>query len=256
MLIKAQESNLWEISRFCHGSTLGTRILCYAECYGFERDFVEFYICRDSGKTLGVLMRFDDNMTVVTKNYSPTDEMTAFIEMLCCSTLVCDKAVNFHKYSFTGEKTAYIYRLGKPDYTCEDVPEEKYKEMYTLISESIPDSFSDDDEAYLSFLSDFTFRKTRSRSRANGIVDDEENLVACALTSAETKKFAVISGVACHKNKRKDGLGKRVVLSVADELLSENKTPLVIALNDSAKGFYEHIGFEEFEKIYYFGRKN
>ena len=95
----------------------------------------------------------------------------------------------------------------------------------------------------------------RFAARAKGVFQDNE-LISCALTSAETENSSLLSGVACIKTKRQQGAGKRVVLSLANELQSENKKVYVIALNESAKGFYEHIGFKEFEKIYYFGRKN
>ena len=40
------------------------------------------------------------------------------------------------------------------------------------------------------------------------------------------------------------------------QLENENKTVYVIALNESAEGFYKHIGFEEVEKIAFIERKN
>jgi len=39
------------------------------------------------------------------------------------------------------------------------------------------------------------------------------------------------------------------VLSIVERLLADKKTPYVIALNESAEGFYEHIGFIQREKI-------
>ena len=32
-------------------------------------------------------------------------------------------------------------------------------------------------------------------------------------------------------------------MSIVDELIKENKKVYVIALNESAQGFYEHLGF-------------
>ena len=39
-------------------------------------------------------------------------------------------------------------------------------------------------------------------------------------------------------------------------LFNLGKTPYVIALNDSAKGFYEHIGFKKYSLIAYVNRKD
>ena len=116
--------------------------------------------------------------------------------------------------------------------------------MYSLISENIPGSFSCDKGAYLNWLSDFTFRKNRNAARMK-CTKEGSKVVSCALTSAECRSSAIISGVASDKNKRSKGAGKAVVLSLAYELKNENKDVYVIALNDSAKSFYEHIGFEK-----------
>lgn len=256
MLIKAGKSHLKTIESFCKNTTCGTRIICYAECYGFDRPFLEFYLCCEEETVKAVLMRFDDNLTVLTKANSFTDEMLFFIEMLKCNSIMCDNFFTSQGYAFIEQKTAYIYDGNEEGYFSFDVGEEKLKELYNLISKNIPHSFAETDEAYLSFLSDYTFRKLRSRSRAKGIFDDENSLVACSLTSAETHTLAIISGVACDLTKRNKGMGKSVVLSLTAELIKEGKKVLAIALNDSAKGFYEHIGFKKFENIYYFGRKN
>ena len=53
-----------------------------------------------------------------------------------------------------------------------DLSENYYRECYSLISENIPDSFSDTEEAYLSFLSDFMFRQRRGLARIKGYTED------------------------------------------------------------------------------------
>ena len=36
---------------------------------------------------------------------------------------------------------------------------------------------------------------------------------------------------------------------MVDELINKNKKVFVIALNESAQGFYEHLGFEYYDDI-------
>ena len=122
------------------------------------------------------------------------------------------------------------------------------REIYNLISTSIPGSFHDGEEAYLRFLSDFTFRRSRGFARLKAIMR-EGHVCASALTAAECEASAVISGVACAEHWRGRGIGKAVVSALAHELASENKRVNVIALNDSAGAFYRRIGFLPTEMI-------
>ena len=123
-----------------------------------------------------------------------------------------------------------------------------YKKLYNLVSENIPGSFSDNKESYLAFLSDFTYRKRRNLARSKGIILDGK-LVSSVITSAEVPGNALISAVASDKSLRGSGLGKKTVLSMVSELESEGKNVYVIALNESAEGFYGHLGFKFNENI-------
>lgn len=256
MLKRATAEDFAEIQQLCRGSITGTRILCYILAYGFERDFLEIWVIRDSAALTGVLVKFYDDATLICSENADLEQLSAFIGMFYFRRLMCKaelcRALGFEDITV---KNAYRF-VGKAEYLeAEPLEEEDYEAAYSLISREIPDSFSSEKEAYLSFLSDFTFRKRRGLAR--GVCTRHGGRVASvALTSSETENAAIISGVACDSNLQKRGLGKKTVLSLVNELNKNNKQVYVIALNGSAEGFYEHIGFVKTEKIGFVERKS
>ena len=256
MLKRATAEDFNEILRLCGDDLIGTRILCYILAYGFERDFLEIWIIKENEVVIGVLAKFYDDVTLLCKDSADIEQLSAFIGMFYFGKLMC-KAELCEKLGFENitVKKAYVYNGYETDFPSESLEEENYEKAYSLISTEIPGSFSKDNEAYLSFLSDFTFRKRRSLARGVCSTDNGE-VISVALTSSETETSAVISGVACNRSKQKHGLGKKTVLSLVNELKRNNKKAYVIALNESAEGFYEHIGFEMTGKIAFVERNN
>lgn len=240
MLNLASSQDLDIILDICDGKLLGTRIGCYCLAYGFDRDFLQVWF-DDNFNT--VIAKFYDTLTLIS-DADNCDEIRNFIEMIGYSNLemsddVCDKL----GYTADTEKKSYIFNGKAENYGAVEIGEEHYKSLYALVSDNIPGSFDSSKEAYLSFLSDFTFRKHRTLARAKGFIVDD-TLVSSVITSAETAGYALISAVTSNKKLRGTGLGKKTVLSMINELIDENKKVFVVALNESAEGFYEHLGFE------------
>ncbi|MBQ3136138.1 MAG: GNAT family N-acetyltransferase [Clostridia bacterium] len=243
------------ISDFCRDKILGTKVMCQINAYGLERDFLSAWKCTDTDRLYGIICKFEDSITFVGCCGKYTEDIKLFLEMIGYRQLCCAySAAEELGYTDCVTKKGYVYSGKYEGDTFGDLTEEYYKDCYSLISEHISGSFENTAEAYLSFLSDFTYRKRRGLARIKGCTEDGE-LYSCALTSAETKNSAMISGVVCSPKGRNNGVGKKTVLSVAMELHTENKKAYLIALNESAEGFYEHIGFEFKENISFIERK-
>lgn len=255
MLKRASGENLPLIREICEGSIIGTKILCLVTAYGFERDFLECWVMIDGGKVTAVLTRFYDDLTLLTTDDADKEQLLSFLGMFSYNSLCCTKSCSdFLEMTADSVKNGYVYTSDASGYCCDTLEEDDYRKAYELICTEIPGSFSGEREAYLSFLSDFTFRKRRDLAR--GVCTHTEGKVSSvALTSSETDKSAIISGVACDSTLQKRGLGKKTVLSLVNSLKRENKSVYVIALNESAEGFYEHIGFTKEEKIAFTERK-
>lgn len=257
MLKRATPELIGKIKELCADSIIGTKILCYILAYGFDRDFLEIWAVEDEGRLDGVIVRFYDDITMILSEKADAEQVRSFLDMFWYKTITCSyeacQLLGFEAdtvkngFCFNGES----FSDGDIKMLCED----DYSKAYKLISREIPDSFRDDREAYLSFLSDYTFRERRSLAR--GVCSySNDMLTSVALTSSETENCAIISGVVCDKTIQKKGLGKRTVLTLVSLLAKENKKAFVIALNESAEGFYEHIGFSRIEKIAFVERNN
>ena len=250
MIIAATDNNISEIKEFCKSSLLGNKIICLTECYGFGYDFLKTFLLYDESNALeGIFTVFYGNVTVFCDETADVGEIKAFLELYGFASITAEPeffALNeMEGYEL---KQAYKYSESSADEAAQNAQEKDYKEVYNLISKNIPGSFSGTKEAYLSWLSDFTFRNLRGFARMK-CVRVSDLIVSCALTAAESEYAAIISGVACSEEKRKSGAGKSVVLTLADELKNENKDVYVIALNSAAEGFYEHIGFEKYGSV-------
>ncbi len=258
MISCVNELNVTAVHDFCKNSLLGTKISCYLSVYGFERNFCSFWIVHDdeADDIYGVILKFENSVTVLAEDIYDCGELSAFLSMTEFDELICEEELAL-KLDLSDFITRKSYYIDKADglYNAENLSEQDLPEAYKLISLNIPDSFTDSKYAYLSFASDFIFRKRRGFSRIKGI-KDADDVISCALTSAETDSAAIMSGVASDSTRRLTGLGKRLVLSLAKELISENKKVYIIALNKSAEGFYEHIGFNDESIIAFYERKN
>ena len=256
MLKNADIKDLKELEKFLSDGIISLRILSYIKAYGFERYFLKFWYSYDENGINAVISLFENSVLVKTNIKADFSELCAFLSMLSFETLSCEAdtayLLGFEKYT---TKQGYVYSGESSDFTSKSIDETRLKAVYNLISERIPDSFNDSKEAYFSFLSDFTFRARRNLARGKCIYENDI-LAACAVTSAETEDKALLSGVATSEDFKGGGYGKKVVLSLVNELQKFGKSAYVIALNDSAQGFYEHVGFEKDSLIAYINRKD
>ena len=242
MLKLATNSDINAILDFCDGDLLGTRIACYCLSYGFEYDFLSIWYDDSKGCVETVIAKFYDCITVKSES-DDIQEVADFIKMIGFTSLECDfrlsKKLGFEACDI---KKGYVFNGIAENLGAENLGEEHYKALYDLVSLNIPGSFNSTKEAYLSFLSDLTYKSRRGLARCKGIVIDGK-LVSSVITAAETSNCALLSAVASDADLRGRGLGKKTVLTIADELIKENKKIFVIALNKSAEGFYEKLGF-------------
>ena len=245
MLKLAKNKDINIIKYICDGDLLGTRIVCYALAYGFDRDFLQIWFDEENDV---VVAKFFDSITV-SGNCNEAEEIAEFIGMIGFKSLEIS-LVNCEILGLTADtiKKSYIFTGVSRNYGAVNICEDYYKSLYSLISENISGSFESSEEAYLSFISDLTFRHRRGLARCRGIIS-QGKLVSSVITSAETHNCAIISGVTSDKIIRGQGFGKKTVMSMVDELINEKKTVFVVALNETAESFYEHLGFEFNGKI-------
>lgn len=255
MLKRADIKDFIKIKGLCSDSIVGIKIICQLSAYGFDRDFLEAWLLQSNDEPTAVILRFYDDALLVASGSADFEQLQTFLEMFCFNSVTCGEWIcrRLGKDEYFS-KNGYRFCGRAEIFNAEHLSEDDMFDAYSLISREIPGSFKDDREAYLSFLSDYTFRERRMLARGVCTHTDGK-LSSVAVTAAETDSRALISGVACDSALKKRGLGKATVLSLVSELQGEGKSSFVIALNESAEGFYEHIGFEFIEKIALIERK-
>ena len=242
MLKTAANSDFERLCALCKNSVFGTYIICRAKAYGFERSFAEIYLCEnDNGELTGAVSVLENNAVIVANEHCNFEELAFFVSSFGFSSVLTDE-VTAEKCGFHGAviKTVLCFDTDGKDFQTDSAAD--MKKVYELFCSCFPQSFSRDKNSYLSWLSDFTFRKNRGLSRLKAFHSGEA-VYAAAVTSAECCDGAVISAVACGPEYRKRGYGKAVTLSLANELKRENKTVYVISQDESTTHFYMKLGF-------------
>lgn len=208
--------------------------------YGCGGRIIDVWYGGEKDDASCVIVRLDGNVSLWCNENCDFEETAEFLQFIGYERIFCDSAV-MKKLGLTLSRSCAVMKCGGIE-PCGEVEEigENIREMYDLICECIPGSFTE--EGYMPFLSDFTYRRRRGLARAKCICEDGK-IVACALVSSYTNKDAVISGVACNPLCRGKGYAKRVVSALVNELLAENKNVYVFVLDSKARGFYEKIGF-------------
>ena len=253
MLKAATKTDFEPICRFCKGSVYGTYIICRAMAYGFERSFAPVYLCKsDSGELTGVVSVLENNAVVAAGEECNFEELSFFLASSAFSSVLTDEQTA-EKCGFESYESKAVLRFdcgnsnGKADSFAD------LKEVYNLFASCFPKAFAVDKNSYLSWLSDFTFRKNRRLSRLKA-VHCGKTVCAAAVTGAECDDSAVISCVACRPEFRGKGYGRAVTLSLADELKAEGKTVFLISLDERTTSFYLKLGFTHCGKAAYIER--
>ena len=235
------------LTAFCADSLCGAYILCRYHCYGNSYPFARCYVDCDVDTVCTAVSVLEGTAVILTGDKTDFEELGVCLPMIGIRSVMTDEE-SARKLPFPCVKIRQALRFDgtAPDaYAADDAP---LREVYDLIAALIPNAFSQDKEAYLHFLSDFTFRRNRGCARLKTVLENDM-VAACALTAAETERAAVLSGVACRADCRGKGYGKAVVHALCADLQREEKAAYVIALNDSAVGFYQKLGFHETNRM-------
>lgn len=244
MLKIASTGDLEEIKSFCRNNPFGAYISCRAEAYGFETEFSKLWCGRSKNDELvSVVSSLGGNAVILARDGCDYEELSFMISAFSMNSVLTDYDTGA-KCFLKGFQKKEIFRFSGCDLKENEVESEpEMKDVYSLFLSCFPESYHADKDSYLSWLSDFMFRKNRNLARIKAAVIDRKVLSA-ALTSAESESCAVISSVACNEKCRNNGYGKTVLLSLANELKADGKNVFVISENCSVSEFYKKSGFK------------
>ena len=242
MLKRAENKDVAEILENIGCGAFSARISSNLSVYKTEYPFCEFWFQQNEEEYTAFLSKKDGVCTLAMKENADIDEVKLMLNFIGCTSLEAEKSV-FERLDIIPDKTGDIltfYGETEPINACAAKDDFELKEVFSLLKENEGESITHME--YLPWLSDFTFKRNRKAARIKALTKGSE-LAAFAMTSAETEKEAVISGVITKSSFRKSGYGASVLSEIVSDLKKEGKEIYVLTAQKEINPFYEKLGF-------------
>lgn len=215
----------------CFSGPLYIRIMSYLNSYGTKYNFARFYLQYSNDKVTALLSIIDDNATVVTKADADVSEIADFLSAVGAKSVMSDTALAL-KNQTTLSAFCKCYNKADRVYNGFD-----FKKAYSLLLNL------DENLHYDGWYVDLSHRLRHNGAVAISIDDG----CVCA---AKSGSQLLITGIAVSPDKRRSGIGKKLL----DSAVSQSNADCVWALTDEAdaKRFYLGCGFDEKHAVYYY----
>ncbi len=241
-MIKFVDSDKYSLNEICSHDVFGTRILAYFNTYSHKFDFMRFWVQLDESENIvSAISLIDGSMTLTCTDSADFEELFAFIKMIGCSSLQCERQV-MKKLSLNESIWGYVVRYenvtDRSKYKLSLSENIDYKDIYTLIKNADLLGVGD----YLPWLSDVSYRVKNNTAKAVLAVENNEP-AACAMALFITENAVLLGAVATDKAHRGKGLGGGLVTLLGNEFTSCKKRTELLCKNDSIVDFYRSIGF-------------
>ena len=245
MLKRAENKDIAEILENIGCGAFSARISSNLSAYKTDYPFCEFWFQQNDEKEYTAFLSKKDGVCTLTmKENADIEEMKSMLFFADCKYIEAEKSV-FEMLDVKPDKTRDILTFdGETELINEGCAIDAFnlKEVFSLLKENEGESIAHME--YLPWLSDFTFKRNRKAARIKALVKDNE-LVSFAMTSAETEKEAVISGVVTKNGFRKKGFASKVLSELIGDLKKEGKTIYVLTAQKEINSFYEKSGFRK-----------
>lgn len=227
-------------------SVLGGYLLSYAQAYGTEQPFLQFYADENGGQ----LCLMDGTASVVW--HEECEELRWFlsartdIRAIRCSVSLAEQLAN--------DGWEMIVR---PVMRCETVVSEVCGTVMPSIRELHPflASVFAEMPPFEEWYVDVSHRVRHDCCRISA-VENEGAVVASAMTVAEWDNGAVVGAVATHPDYRRRGYAAHCVTDLTATLQKLGKTVYICPKNEAAQRLYERLGFVCCDEIALLERKS
>ncbi len=231
-----------QFREFCKSSSFGTRIYSHYLCYGYELNFVDFWVQITDENITCAICRIDGEFVLCLCDDADFTEVSAFLSFQDKHTITFDE-----KYLKCLETDCNDCSYGDVlEYfsSDEDIPDYKtlspqLKDYHVLLLTCESDDFFVPD--YLYFLSDVSRRQQRNMCEICGVEIDNA-LVSCAMTVSYTDFSVILGAVATHPEHRKHGYAGCVVRKLAESFVDDRSVYIYTTVERNTR-FYEGLGF-------------
>lgn len=231
-----------EFCDFCKTSSFGTRIYSHYLCYGYDLNFVDFWVQTNSDSITCAICKIDGDFILCLSDDADFPEITAFLDFQEKLSVTFDEKyrnalVLQSKSVSVGD--ILLYNGNDKFISDYDTVTPEIKEYYELLLTCESEDFFV--PGYMNFLSDVSRRQQRDMCSICGIKVDE-TLVSCAMTVSHTYFSVILGAVATHPLHRKHGYAGCIVRKLA-ETYAVNKSVYIYTTVERNTRFYESLGF-------------
>ncbi|SHK15904.1 GNAT family N-acetyltransferase [Tepidibacter formicigenes] len=216
------------------------------ENYGYDEEFQTIWgEFNEKGDLKAVLLKYHNNLIFYSRD---TFDINGFYEImkniefkfLSGEKTIIEKFGNLFK--FTRKRDMYFCKLDN-DLNLEDI------NLYTKINKLCLNEVERIIELYEA-IDEFDNQPIEvvKRSLESGrayYIEEDNQIISIAQTTAENSTSAMIIGVCTHPNYRKKGYASVCMTHICKELLSENKTLCLFYNNPDAGKIYKRLGFKD-----------
>lgn len=228
---------------FCKIDSFGTRIYSHFLCYGYEYNFVDFWVqISENNLITAAFCKLDGDLVVCACEDADFEEITTFLNFTDKLSVTFDcKFIEFIKIDCSCVSYGDILMYEKSKKDCEkyiaSTPE--IKEYHNLLLSCKSDDFFVPE--YLNFLSDVSRRMQKGICDICGVYCDDK-LVSCAMTVSYTDFSVILGAVATDAQYRKRGFAGFVVSSLAEKYKYLDSVYIYTTIDRNTR-FYESLGF-------------
>ena len=234
------------VTRISENDPFACRIISLYNSYNPELAFVDYWIIADklSSKCTGAIARSGTNFIVFLTDECDMEEVSSFMRVAGASSVLCSGK---YKLELFGSKSVSGSVLSKSEIfeiidDSAEIIEPDIKSAYELIVKCADENFRP--PVFEDFYVDVNHKLRHHAMRMYGITESN-NLVAVAMTVAESNQGAVLGAVSCDPEYRKKGYGSTIVKYITNRLISENKTVFLHRAKNANVSFYNNLGFIE-----------
>lgn len=218
------------------GGAFAVRIKAYAECYGFEAPFAEFWVQNIGGAATALVSRIDGAVTVEASDGCDISELREFISVIGCCSLLAEKRVLSGIFAENARTGIIMEKTGggraSPNYT-----EPPYKELYSFMCRA--GSFGEVLPEYESWLLDISARVVRGKAKSAFCRIDGE-CVSSAMLLFISGGEAVLGAVCTLPEYRGRGLASHLVKELCE---NSGCGKIYLLCKAEMREFYERLGF-------------
>lgn len=247
MIISANEIDNFSlaVSSISPEDAFACRIISLYNSYSPDLAFVDYWlVCNDSKQPTGAIARSGTNFILFLTESSCIDEVSAFMRVAGAVTVLCSDRFSLDLFGSESTFGAVLERSAPYTESFSDtvvkVPE--IKDVYNLIVGCADDGFNP--PPFDDFYVDVNHKLRHNTMRLFGLFDNNE-LVAVAMTVAESPNGAVLGAVSCSPEYRRLGYGSKIVKYITNSLVAEGKSVYLHRAEKANLSFYENLGFSE-----------